>query len=81
MAGNHNSGRKPKRNHKQNTDLKLCETGPEAAALLERVVKGDVKVSREQLDAAKYVCSQVVGQPMAKTQITEPIEIKIRYAD
>ena len=81
MAGNANSGRKPPKTHKQTTEMKLAETGPEAASFLADVATKGMKAPRERIDAAKFIVNQVIGAPVARTQITEPIEIKIRYAD
>lgn len=69
MAGNANSGRRPKSESRAKTLMTIAETAPKAARMLADYIDGKVKMDNTLIEACKYMINQDCGMPKQRQEI------------
>jgi hypothetical protein len=69
MAGNANSGRKPKSYHYAAVQQTINSASGECATILAEYAKGKREITSGQLDAIKYIINQFMGMPKQRQDI------------
>ena len=73
MAGNKNSGRRPRTTNRAQTEQILAEGAPGAARYLVQVVDGKQQADPKTADACKFIIEHTVGKPGQKVEVTAKI--------
>ena len=69
MAGNKNSGRKPKTTNRTQTEQILAEGAPGAARYMVKVADGQEQADPKTADACKFIIEHTVGKPGQKVEV------------
>lgn len=83
MAGNANSGRRPRTVIRAAVQQTIDAASPKCASILVDFIEGRKELSPAQLDAVKYILNQHIGMPKQRHDIETDnyIQVSVLYGE
>lgn len=79
MAGNANSGRRPRTVIRAAVQQTIDAASPKCASILVDFIEGKKELSPAQLDAVKYILNQHIGMPKQRQELELPDGTNINF--